>query len=169
MKGIFLFYYAIVQMSAVTPLPGANEYVGCFIDRIGERDLGVFIGDYEHLTVERCSLACAAQNLLYAAIQYGTECRCGQHYGGYGQVSDEECTYLCSSTDRCGGDRRNSVYRVKQSDSVGLGPSCESTSADYAGCFANGTLTVMMGAVKSVEACATRCAGRYPYAGIRNG
>ena len=92
-----------------------NQYLGCFIDQIGNRDLNKFIGDYEQLTPQQCILACRAQNYRYAAIQYGDECRCGQEYGKYGQVSDDECDYLCSTAEKCGGDNRNSVYSVGNS------------------------------------------------------
>jgi hypothetical protein len=93
-------------------ISAANQYLGCFIDQIGNRDLSIFIDDYEQLTPKQCILACQAQNYLYAAIQYGNECRCGQQYGKYGQVSDEQCDYLCSTAEKCGGDNRNSVYNV---------------------------------------------------------
>jgi len=91
-----------------------NEYLGCFIDQIDSRDLSIFIGDYEQLTPKQCILACREQNYLYAAIQYGNECRCGQQYGKYGRVSDDECDYLCSTSEKCGGDYRNSIYNTKK-------------------------------------------------------
>ncbi len=93
-------------------ISASNQYLGCFIDQIGSRDLNIFIGDYEQLTPKQCILACREQNFRYAAIQYGNECRCGQQYGKYGQVSDDECDYLCSTAEKCGGDYRNSVYNV---------------------------------------------------------
>ncbi|CAF4410948.1 unnamed protein product, partial [Rotaria magnacalcarata] len=77
---------------------GKNPYLGCFIDQIGDRDLNIFISDYEQLTPQQCIAACREQNILYAGIQFGNECRCGQHYGKYGQVSDDECTYNCSTS-----------------------------------------------------------------------
>ena len=89
-----------------------DEYLGCFLDQIGQRDLNVFIGDYPQLTVEQCIRACQAEHQPFAAIQYGTECRCGNRYGLYGRVSDEQCSYRCPTKEVCGGDYRNSVYRV---------------------------------------------------------
>ena len=86
--------------------------MGCFIDQIGNRDLNIFISDHEQLTPTQCILACREQNFPYAGIQYGSECRCGKQYGKYGQVSDSECTYLCPTSEKCGGDNRNSVYNA---------------------------------------------------------
>ncbi len=91
---------------------GLNQYLGCFIDRIDKRDLEIFIQDDQELTPAQCILTCQQLNHDYAAIQYGSECRCGGQYGRYGQTSDEECDYLCVTAEKCGGDKRNSVYRV---------------------------------------------------------
>lgn len=89
---------------------GFNQYLGCFIDQDISRDLNVFIGDIEQLTPVKCIFACQKQNYPYAAIQNGKECRCGHQYGKYGQTSDDECKYSCTTAEKCGGDYRNSVY-----------------------------------------------------------
>ena len=93
------------------------SYVGCFVDRIGDRDFQLFIGDSKYLTVEQCLHACQTQKSLYAAIQFGNECRCGDTYGRHGSVSDDQCSYRCSEKDSCGGEYRNSVYRLVDSGS----------------------------------------------------
>lgn len=96
--------------------------MGCYIDQIGNRDLSILIGEYEQITPEKCILACQEQNFPYAAIQYGNECRCGQEYGKYGEISDDQCDYLCSTGEKCGGDYRNSVYDISRSlDSITTG------------------------------------------------
>jgi hypothetical protein len=125
MKIIFLLCYSVVQTTIIQGkkiknilffknyfISALNQYLGCFIDQIGNRDLSGFIDDDEQLTPKQCILKCHEQNLPYAAIQYRSECRCGQQYGKYGQVSDDECNYRCSTSEKCGGDNRNSVYSV---------------------------------------------------------
>lgn len=115
---VFCFYFIVQCTSLYGVLQQSNslltryEYLGCFIDQIGQRDLNLFIGDYPQLTVEQCIQACQAEHQLFAAIQYGTECRCGNRYGRYGQATDEQCFYRCSTEEKCGGDCRNSVYRA---------------------------------------------------------
>jgi len=94
---------------------GLNHYLGCYIDQLDNRDLQIFIDHYEKLTPTQCIVACQEKNYLYAAIQYGNECRCGQKYGKYGQVSDDECNYLCITSEKCGGENRNSIYSVMKS------------------------------------------------------
>ncbi|CAF0976146.1 unnamed protein product [Rotaria magnacalcarata] len=167
MKIIFLLYYSIVQ-TAITY--GKNPYLGCFIDQIGDRDLNIFISDYEQLTPQQCIAACREQNILYAGIQFGNECRCGQHYGKYGQVSDDECTYNCSTSEKCGGDNRNSIYNVfKSIDTTKIDSSCQNNLIGYQGCFDSITLKKGVGVVHSLKECIQRCAIKYDYAGIMNG
>ena len=102
--------------------------MGCFIDRIGDRDLNVFISDEMLFTVDQCLQACQIKDFLYAAIQYGNECRCGNQYGKYGQVSDDQCHYRCSnSVEQCGGNYRNSIYQIVSSKQTGK---CDRTVKD---------------------------------------
>jgi hypothetical protein len=89
-----------------------NQYMGCFIDRIGDRDLNIFMTEHVQLSVQQCIDACRIEHFLYAGIQYGSECRCDNQFGKYGQVSDTECYHRCSEKDKCGGIYRNSVYHV---------------------------------------------------------
>ena len=97
--------------------------MGCFIDRIGDRDLNVFISDEMPFTVDQCLQACQIKGFLYAAIQYGNECRCGNQFGKYGQTSDDQCHYRCpKSLEMCGGNYRNSIY---QTGSARLTGKCE--------------------------------------------
>ena len=128
MKFSFIFYLSITQLAIVhskknkrtkldffqerISISAANLYLGCFIDQIGDRDLDTFIGEYEQLTPQQCILACQERNFPFAAIQYGDECRCGQQYGKHGRISEQECGYHCPTSEKCGGDFRNSVYSV---------------------------------------------------------
>ena len=92
--------------------------MGCFIDQSDNRDLELFIGDYKQLTSIQCILLCQKQNYYYAGIQHGSQCYCGQQYGKYGRVLDDECKYSCITSEKCGGDSRNSIYSIV--DSVDL-------------------------------------------------
>lgn len=95
---------------------GLNHYLGCFIDQIEDRDLEIFAIENEQITPEQCILACRQLNYRYAAIQYGSECRCGDQYGKHGQAPEEECGYACLTSGKCGGDKRNSIYDVRISN-----------------------------------------------------
>ncbi|CAF1090375.1 unnamed protein product, partial [Didymodactylos carnosus] len=136
----------------------ANYYLGCYIDHVGTRDLGTFIGD--KLSSAQCVANCREQNFVYAAIQFGNECRCGQTYGRYGRVLDDECDYQCIDEDiaaKCGGDNRN------RSDSH-----CSNNVIGYRGCFKESVLQIMIGIVNNIHACISLCAG-FQYGGVLNG
>ncbi|CAM4942533.1 unnamed protein product [Rotaria socialis] len=167
MRVLLLLYYSIVQLAGIY---GLDQYLGCFIDQMENRDVEIYVGDYEKLASIQCIHECQKRNYPYAAIQYGRECRCGRHYGKYGQALDDECNYLCASSEKCGGNNRNSVYNAIKS--VYLSTTdfiCLNTMAGYQGCFDNVTLDVVMGKVNSIEQCVTYCATHYGYAGIMNG
>ena len=89
--------------------------MGCFIDRIEDRDLERFISEDEQITPGKCISGCRKWGYRYAAIQYGSECRCGDRYGKHGPASGDECGYACATSEKCGGDKRNSVYDVTKS------------------------------------------------------
>lgn len=95
--------------------------MGCFIDTINTRDLDVLINndDNKQLTPQQCIYQCQQINYQYAGIQNGNECRCGQYYGRYGKVSDDECDFLCITSEKCGGNNRNSIYDTKQLANTG--------------------------------------------------
>ncbi|CAF3948712.1 unnamed protein product [Rotaria sp. Silwood1] len=151
-------------------MEGLNQYLGCFIDHIDNRDFEIFIGDYQHLTSIQCIFACQKQNYRYAAIQNGNECRCGNDYGKYGQVLDDECNYSCVTSEKCGGNKRNSVYNVNNSiDMSKTDLPCLNTMVGYQGCFDSVMLDVVMGVVKSIRECISHCEMYYYYAGIMNG
>ncbi|CAF1078621.1 unnamed protein product [Adineta steineri] len=167
MRALFLLYYLFVQLTFTYSL---NQYLGCFIDQLDNRDLQIFIGDYEQLTPAQCIIACRERNYDYAGIQYGNECRCGQQYGKYGRVSEDECNYACKTSEKCGGDYRNSIYSVIESvDRSKTDAICLNTVVGYQGCFSDATLITLTGFVNSIEECVSRCAINYNYAGIVNG
>ncbi len=163
--------------------------MGCFIDQIDNRDLDIFINENEQLTPAQCISTCQRLNYHYAGIQYGSECRCGQQYGKYGQVSEDECNYSCKTSEKCGGNNRNSVYdAVKSIDLSQTGKFCLSffldinisayrsfidstclnTVVGYQGCFDGVTLENLIGIVNSIEECVSYCVLNYNYAGIMN-
>lgn len=41
-----------------------------------------------------------------------TECYCGNSYGKYGKINDDECNYKCAgnSSQYCGGRAKNSIH-----------------------------------------------------------
>ncbi|PRP84595.1 hypothetical protein PROFUN_09268 [Planoprotostelium fungivorum] len=90
------------------------QYVGCYKDD-GNRDL---TGKYtENVgSVAQCASIC--QGFSYFAVQYSTQCFCGNSYGRYGQAPESDCNMKCNDgSSRCGSGWRNSVYSTGKTPS----------------------------------------------------
>lgn len=64
------------------------------------------------LTPDSCRSACQGAGHAYAGVQYGYLCRCGDSYGKYNKVLDDECDALCSGdkAQKCGGFWRSAIF-----------------------------------------------------------
>jgi hypothetical protein len=95
------------------------EFVGCFPDNTGSRDLPLL----KRLSVPspgECVRLCVDVDHPYAGVQMGQECHCGKEPPGrvgpafQGSEVEVECKFKCAATgDSCGGWSRNSVWKVK--------------------------------------------------------
>ena len=85
--------------------------MGCYVDKTPDRDLDVAVSVAE-LTPDACRVACKDAGHAYAGVQYGYLCRCGDNYGKYSKVTEEECNSACrgDSSQKCGGFYRSSIY-----------------------------------------------------------
>lgn len=65
-------------------------------------------------TPEACISECKYQNYKFAGVQYGYLCFCGNAFGRYGRVKDEDCNSRCNGDVKrnCGAFWHNSVYSV---------------------------------------------------------
>jgi len=85
------------------------------------------------MTKEKCLKTCSKLNYNYFGLQYGSviykflykiliikisffreQCFCGNMYGKYGKVDDNECSMVCKYdiTTKCGNSHKNSVYEI---------------------------------------------------------
>jgi WSC domain len=88
---------------------GTANYNGCYKDT-SAFDLNGFLERSNSNTPERCVATCLAKGFVFAAVQYGQSCLCGNSYGKYGVANN--CDYKCTgdSSKFCGGYSANSVY-----------------------------------------------------------
>ncbi|MGD0525634.1 MAG: WSC domain-containing protein [Polyangiaceae bacterium] len=85
------------------------KYLGCYNDS-ATRDLPYNAYSSSSNTVELCVATCKAAGYAYAGAQYGSQCFCGNSYGGQGTSTN--CNMACSGNgaETCGGSYANSVY-----------------------------------------------------------
>ncbi|XP_032902122.1 WSC domain-containing protein 1 [Amblyraja radiata] len=108
-------------------------HIGCFRDESKEKALkGMVFYDFRKMTVSQCQDSCAERSYLYAGLEYGAECYCGNRVTS-GNARQEDCNMECKGEKHtiCGGVNRLSVYRVED-----LRPSSKRyRNVLYRGCF----------------------------------
>lgn len=98
-----------------------KQYVGCWNDKIGPRDLPDFAKYDKKMSVKKCINKCIYlsflagrdnNNYTYAGLQSKYNCYCGSRYGIYGRSND--CNFECPGNEfqKCGGHWTNSVYSL---------------------------------------------------------
>ncbi|XP_049491330.1 WSC domain-containing protein 1 [Panthera uncia] len=95
---------------------GRGTYVGCFSDSGRDRTLkGAVFFDLRKMTVSHCQDACAERSYVYAGLEAGAECYCGNRLP-VTSVGPEACNHECKGEkgSACGGVGRLSVYRVQE-------------------------------------------------------
>uniref|UniRef100_A0A8C9UJV2 WSC domain containing 1 n=1 Tax=Spermophilus dauricus TaxID=99837 RepID=A0A8C9UJV2_SPEDA len=153
-------------------LPPTGTYLGCFRDEGQERTLkGVVFYDLRKMTVTHCQDACAERSYVYAGLEAGADCYCGNRLPAL-RVGLKECNQECKGEKGtvCGAVDRLSVYRV---DAL-LSSSRKRRTATYRGCFRlpeNVTQTFPTSLVEAnvtVEMCSGFCSQKeFPLAVLR--
>ena len=106
------------------------DYIGCYHDdKEKGRDLPFRPQTRTHNRGDAlsCVLNCAESGFIYAGVQNGNLCFCGNKYGRYGRASDSHCNLKCLKPvgvqkqteadnifNSCGGKWVNSIYSGKQ-------------------------------------------------------
>lgn len=135
-----------VNPSTVSPvksgLPGNWTYGGCYVDNANGHVLGNEF-DSSSMTVESCIANCVGQKFTIAAIEYSTQCFCGDYLiNGATEAADSDCNMACggSATEACGGPNRLSVYSSNGNTTILPVPVVQKTSLPgqwvYEGCLA---------------------------------
>ncbi|KAK3387810.1 hypothetical protein B0H63DRAFT_470957 [Podospora didyma] len=109
------------------PVPGGGSftdatslgfsYVGCASDDPANRTFGrtnKWVG-WPDMTVQKCIAFCQADGHLFAGVEWGSECFCGQTLPADRQPSPaNKCIKPCSGDagQTCGGDRAMSLYKA---------------------------------------------------------
>lgn len=87
----------------------------CYVDS-HDRDLSqrVHRGDFRNKedAIQFCKDECKKRDYLYAGLQAGAECWCGNDFGKYGKGAATSCNSRChdKKDQMCGGGWRNQIY-----------------------------------------------------------
>lgn len=164
-------------------LTGNWTYGGCYVDNVNGRVLGNEF-DSSNTTVESCIANCAGQNFTIAAIEYSTQCFCGDYLiNGATKSADSDCNMACggNATEACGGPNLLSVYSSNGNITLLPVPVVQTTSLPgqwvYEGCLAEPSTGPRIFLYENewdtnntVDACLNQCAAfGYPVAGLEYG
>jgi hypothetical protein len=97
--------------------PGGFQYLGCFVDNVGTRDLPIATTALTSADRETSLTDCAGQcaGYEYMGLQWTSECFCGNSYGIYGSG---ECPDDCGLSSGTSCSLLNAIYNV-QPDRIG--------------------------------------------------
>lgn len=83
--------------STAIATPSGWSYVGCFEDSSSSRVLSSGPSSSTSLTIATCLSACSQQGLVYAGLEYGSECWCGDSIAASATVTSEsDCSETCA-------------------------------------------------------------------------
>ena len=131
-------------------------YLGCYKDD-SDRDLPNMVASNQ--TPGSCVRLCREKGYLYAGIQYGGQCWCGNTFGKHGVRPETECHQDCDQDKRyvCCAAWRSNVY----------------LTASRMGCFQDKSdrdLKHMAAKAQTPASCVALCRSKgYQYAGVQNG
>ncbi|MEE6468837.1 hypothetical protein FKM82_008391 [Ascaphus truei] len=110
-----------------------GTYVGCFIDNVEQRTLKATVFyDLRKMTISHCQDACAERTYLYAGLEYGAECYCGNSLP-LNRAKELECNNECKGEKGsvCGGVNRLSVFRLDELQAL----TKQRRNVTYRGCY----------------------------------
>ena len=91
-----------------------SSYIGCYEEIAEDPEFNVTLSQSD--SVSSCVSACRQAGFLYAALQNGSQCYCGNSYGRHGSVHYDNCRVPCNNgnNEPCGGINYNAVYSTEQ-------------------------------------------------------
>ncbi|KAI9453138.1 WSC domain-containing protein [Lactarius psammicola] len=132
----------LVVFLAIVPFISANPTsLGCLKDDPSDRMLTpAMFKDPAHMTVESCITFCNHQNYLYAGVENGEDCHCGNYLAKSAKIGlSTECNVKCPGNSReiCGAKHHLNLYWS------GAGPQPiiiqDISHWHYAGCYSDST------------------------------
>ncbi|KAL8752627.1 MAG: hypothetical protein Q9184_005668, partial [Pyrenodesmia sp. 2 TL-2023] len=141
-----------------TAVPSAGGFtsLGCYTEATSGRALGDSMAAYDGMTVEKCAAFCSSYT--YMALEYMSECYCGNTIGVGAVSATEGCTMACSGNagQLCGGSFRLNFYKKDQSSI---------TSGTVTSTTGTGTATGSATTTSSTGPAAVQTAGTFAYQG----
>ena len=120
--------YSLFNTCLTIIIWGSADFLGCYKDdKVLDDNFRTVNARALEYPIERfsspqdCADQCGMKGFLYAGLQNGDLCFCGNYYDKYGRADDAECNIKCRRPDEaieatdnpfesCGGRWTNAVY-----------------------------------------------------------
>ncbi|XP_063876374.1 xylosyltransferase oxt-like isoform X1 [Scylla paramamosain] len=109
------FYPTRLQSSCPTNGKVRGKYMGCFMDSRENRLLRGHAGQLKRNTPNLCCDVCYQRGYMYAGVEYGRECFCGnEELSLQMKASDQMCSMACTGDPKlkCGDYLYISIYQT---------------------------------------------------------
>ncbi|WWC92056.1 uncharacterized protein L201_007010 [Kwoniella dendrophila CBS 6074] len=165
-----------------TALPDGWSAVGCYNDNTNARALsGYTVVDAANNTIAGCTATCASKGFLFAGVEYGQECWCGNSLSST-VAPETDCNMVCAGDiwSTCGGSSRINIYKSAKAPASGkptpVDPSTLPSGWSEVGCMVDDQSNRALNggsstsSTNTVNSCIASCAAKgFVYAGVEYG
>ncbi|KIR79550.1 transmembrane receptor [Cryptococcus gattii E566] len=163
----YLEGYSLANTTSTISKP--SGWLGCYSDSSNSRTLQGYSYSASSMTSKVCRTTCGNKGFSLSAVEYGTQCFCGNSLSGGTQAPASSCSMACSgnSSETCGAAGYLDLFNTTGVSAVSNG------IAGYIGCYTD--YSVLDGASYSsdwlsVDSCNQWCYARgAAYGSVRNG
>ncbi|KZL64145.1 wsc domain-containing protein [Colletotrichum incanum] len=101
-----------VEMSGPSTIPDGWTSKKCYTDNPSKRILSYKVPSFDKFSAAQCVSKCAGLGYLYAGLEYGSECFCGNSIDNGNTPATSGCDMSCAGNraDMCGGAGRINLY-----------------------------------------------------------
>lgn len=93
-------------------IPPGYRQINCRTEASNGRALTGYSFSSDEMTYYQCITSCGSQGFVYAGLEYGRECYCGNLIEGGTIADDSECNIPCAgdNSEICGGSNRLTIF-----------------------------------------------------------
>ncbi|WQF76496.1 Putative carbohydrate-binding WSC [Colletotrichum destructivum] len=103
-----------LQPNSPSVIPDGWTSKSCYTDSPSGRTLSYKVPSFDKFSAAQCVSKCAGLNYLYAGLEYGSECFCGNTIDNGNGPAASGCDMSCAGNraDTCGGAGRMNIYQA---------------------------------------------------------
>ncbi|TDZ14852.1 WSC domain-containing protein [Colletotrichum sidae] len=114
-------YKSSAPQVAQSKIPDGWAMKNCYTDSPSARALSYKVPSFDKFSAAQCVSQCAGLGYLFAGLEYGSECYCGNTIDNGNKPASSGCDMSCAGNraDTCGGAGRVNIYQAPCSGKPG--------------------------------------------------